>query len=101
MIEVAVSKRCSQCGIVKALPEYRIDGGMRDGYKHACKVCMNARDASKYADRKKRGLIRSRRVARVEPAWVVPTHTIQEGLASVQLRNWRGPVLHGQLRGAL
>lgn len=101
MIEIIVSKRCSKCCEVKSLSEFRIDAAGRDGYRKACKVCMNAKDAKRYADRKERGIVRSRRRGRVEPLWPLPTHTIQDSLASVQLRKWRGPVSTEPMRASL
>lgn len=88
-MEIIVSKRCSKCLEVKLLSEFRIDAAGRDGCRKACKVCMNAKDAKRYADRKERGVVRSRRRGRVEPLWPLPAHDYTE--ADVAWRATRIP----------
>jgi hypothetical protein len=43
-----VSKRCRRCGEVKALEQYPIARGNRDGRRTECKACMRAYTSARY-----------------------------------------------------
>jgi hypothetical protein len=36
---MTTAKRCSRCGVVKALADFYKHSGMKDGLQHRCKVC--------------------------------------------------------------
>lgn len=96
-------KRCSKCGNVKPMDEFRVDLCTTDGRKTQCKECMNEADRARHAKRIAAGIKidRKRKTSEREPPWPVPTYTIQDSLACVKLRKWRGPVNHEPMRARL
>ena len=42
MAVLVVTKRCSKCGVEKALEEFNRNGGTGDGMRGDCKVCRRA-----------------------------------------------------------
>lgn len=92
-------KTCKTCGVCKPLTEFYQRSDAACGYKLNCKRCESDRANARYRERKQTGWARSRNVGKsAEPLWPLPTHSISEGLDSVRLRKWRGPVNHEPMR---
>ena len=45
---MTATKRCSKCGEVKPLTEFRKDSKRRDGHGSWCRACKNASDRARY-----------------------------------------------------
>lgn len=89
-------KTCTTCGVTMAIAMFPRDPSRKDGYKYSCRTCTSERNRRWYQAKKAEGVIRSR--AKAVVPWPVPTHSSREGLDSVRLRKWRGPVNHEPMR---
>lgn len=58
------TKYCSGCNTTKQLTEFHIDSSEKDGHRHQCKVCRNAKQR-KYA-RENKNIIKARNLAKKE-----------------------------------
>lgn len=58
------TKHCSGCNTTKEITEFHIDNSEKDGYRHQCKVCRNAKQRE-YANNN-RDLIKARNAAKAE-----------------------------------
>lgn len=96
-----MNKQCKTCGELMPLDMFPRDPSKKDGYKGSCRTCTSERNRRWYQAKRAEGVIRSRAKAVAVVPWPVHTHSIREGLDSVRLRKWRGPVGAGQLRCAL
>lgn len=92
------NKTCKTCGECKPLTMFYRRADAAGGYKPNCKRCESGKATARYRERRATGWVRNRDVRAVEPVWPLPTHSIREGLDSVRLRKWRGPVNHEPMR---
>lgn len=95
-------KRCSACKQTLPGSSFGVNPIAKDNCKSACRECEKARHRAYYQRRLAEGRPRKRDTIKpVEPAWPVPTHSILDSLASVQMRKWRGPVNREPMRAIL
>ncbi len=47
------TKRCSRCGDIKAISQFRREPRNRDGRKGQCRACSNARDRTRAQEKKR------------------------------------------------
>lgn len=101
-MEVLMVHRCSSCDLILPAADFNKDSSSKYGVKSCCRLCQRriarARHAAWVAAGKKR--VR-RKTPKREPLWPLPTYTIQDSLACVQLRKWRGPVSNEPMRARL
>lgn len=93
-----MNKQCKTCGECKPLTMFYRRADAAGGCKPNCKRCESDKATARYRERTATGWVRARDVRAVEPEWPMPTHSIREGLDSVRLRKWRGPVSHELMR---
>lgn len=94
-------KQCARCLEVLPLTCFYSNRSKKDGYEHICKACRVLHNAATYRARKERFARGDGIEVEPEAMWAIPTQTQADKRDCLQFRDWRGPVIVGNLRASL